>query len=119
MEGTFLQANIREMEECAKAAHNVLKEDIDQEPLNVRTLLILTSLAGSVCRHVPDSQVNDSAKHWVMYNSLAIKRPFRAPGNYKRRVLRHAGSYSEPCKMFRFINESSRKGADHGGYEKG
>ena len=41
MKGTFLQANIREMEECAKATHNVLEEDIDQEPLNVRTLLIL------------------------------------------------------------------------------
>jgi hypothetical protein len=41
VKGTFLQANIREMEECAKAAHDVLEEDIDQEPLNVRTLLIL------------------------------------------------------------------------------
>jgi hypothetical protein len=30
MEGMFLQANIREMEECAKAAHNVLEEDINQ-----------------------------------------------------------------------------------------
>jgi hypothetical protein len=41
VEGKFLKANIREMEECAKAAHNVLEEDIDQEPLNTRTLLIL------------------------------------------------------------------------------
>jgi hypothetical protein len=41
VKGTFLQANIREMEECAKAAHNGLEEDIDKEPLNVRTLLIL------------------------------------------------------------------------------
>ena len=33
----------------------------------------------------------------------AVKRPFRAPGNYKRRVLRRAGYYSGPMKMFRFI----------------
>ncbi len=33
----------------------------------------------------------------------AVKRPFRAPGNFKRRVLRHAGYYSEPMKIFRFI----------------
>jgi hypothetical protein len=30
VKGMFLQANIREMEECAKAAHNVLEEDINQ-----------------------------------------------------------------------------------------
>jgi hypothetical protein len=30
VEGTFLQANIREMEECAKAAHNVLERDTNQ-----------------------------------------------------------------------------------------
>ncbi len=41
MKGKFFQANIREMEECAKAAHNILDEDIDQEPLNARTLLTL------------------------------------------------------------------------------
>jgi hypothetical protein len=29
VEGTFFQANIHEMEECAKAAHNVLEEEID------------------------------------------------------------------------------------------
>ena len=34
----------------------------------------------------------------------AVKRPFRAPGNYKRRVLRRAGYYSEPMKMFRFFS---------------
>ena len=34
----------------------------------------------------------------------AVKRPFRAPGNYKRRVLRRAGYYSEPMKSMRFIN---------------
>jgi len=33
----------------------------------------------------------------------AVKRPFRAPGNYKRRALRRAGYYSEPMRMFRFI----------------
>ncbi len=33
----------------------------------------------------------------------AVKRPFRAPGNYKRRVLRRTGYYSEPMKIFRFI----------------
>ena len=33
----------------------------------------------------------------------AIKRPFRAPGNDKRRALRRAGYYSEPMRMFRFI----------------
>lgn len=33
----------------------------------------------------------------------AVMRPFRAPGNFKRRVLRHAGYYSEPMKIFRFI----------------
>ena len=34
---------------------------------------------------------------------LATADPLRAPGNYKRRVLRRAGYYSEPMKMFRFI----------------
>jgi hypothetical protein len=34
----------------------------------------------------------------------AVKRPFRASGNYKRRVLRRAGYYSEPMKFMRFIN---------------
>lgn len=33
----------------------------------------------------------------------AIKRPFRAPGNMKRRVLRRAGYYSEPMKFTRFL----------------
>jgi hypothetical protein len=33
----------------------------------------------------------------------AVKRPFRAPGNYKRRVLRRTGYYSEPMKFMRFI----------------
>lgn len=33
----------------------------------------------------------------------AIKRPFRAPGNAKRRMLRRVGYYSEPMKMFRFV----------------
>jgi hypothetical protein len=30
--------------ECAKAAYNVLEEDIDQEPINVRTLFILIAI---------------------------------------------------------------------------
>jgi hypothetical protein len=33
----------------------------------------------------------------------AVKRPFRAPGNYKRRMLRRTGYYSEPMKFMRFI----------------
>ncbi len=33
----------------------------------------------------------------------AVKRPFRAPGNMKRRVLRRAGYYSEPMKFMRFL----------------
>jgi len=33
----------------------------------------------------------------------AIKRPFRAPGNMKRRMLRRAGYYSGPMKFLRFI----------------
>lgn len=33
----------------------------------------------------------------------AIKRPFRAPKNMERRVLRHAGYYSGPMKLGRFL----------------
>ena len=33
----------------------------------------------------------------------AIKKPFRAPSNFKRRVLRKAGYYSEPMKFLRFL----------------
>jgi hypothetical protein len=33
----------------------------------------------------------------------AVKRPFRTPGNYKRRMLRRTGYYSEPMKFMRFI----------------
>jgi hypothetical protein len=33
----------------------------------------------------------------------AIRRPFRAPGNFKRRMLRRAGYYSEPMRFMRFI----------------
>ena len=44
----------------------------------------------------------------------ALKRPFRAPGNFKRRVLRRVGYYSEPMKFFRFLksrhNASTREG---------
>lgn len=38
----------------------------------------------------------------------AVKRPFRAPGNYKRRVLRRVGYYSEPMKLFRFLRRKSK-----------
>jgi hypothetical protein len=34
----------------------------------------------------------------------AVKRPLRAPGNMKRRVMRRAGYNSEPMKFMRFIN---------------
>lgn len=33
----------------------------------------------------------------------AIKKPFRAPGNAKRRMLRKVGYYSGPMKFFRFL----------------
>jgi len=33
----------------------------------------------------------------------AVKKPFRAPGNMKRRVLRRAGYNSEPMKFIRFM----------------
>jgi len=33
----------------------------------------------------------------------AVKRPFRAPGNLKRRMLRRAGYYSGPMKFLRFL----------------
>ncbi len=39
----------------------------------------------------------------------AIKRPFRAPGNMKRRMLRRAGYYSEPMKFLRFMGRLLRK----------
>ncbi len=39
----------------------------------------------------------------------AVERPFRAPGNMKRRFLRHAGYYSGPMKFFRFINRMFKK----------
>lgn len=38
----------------------------------------------------------------------AIKRPFRAPGNMKRRVLRRAGYYSGPMKFLRFLRQASK-----------
>ena len=38
----------------------------------------------------------------------AIKRPFRAPGNMKRRVLRRAGYYSGPMKFLRFLRRISK-----------
>ena len=39
----------------------------------------------------------------------AVKRPFRAPGNMKRRFLRRAGYYSGPMKFFRFMNRTLKK----------
>jgi hypothetical protein len=39
----------------------------------------------------------------------ALKRPFRAPGNMKRRVLRRAGYYSGPMKFLRFLNRTLKK----------
>jgi hypothetical protein len=33
----------------------------------------------------------------------AVKAPFRAPGNAKRRALRKIGYYSGPMKLFRFF----------------
>jgi uncharacterized membrane protein YeaQ/YmgE (transglycosylase-associated protein family) len=38
----------------------------------------------------------------------AVKRPFRAPGNFKRRMLRRVGYYSEPMKMFRFLRRKNQ-----------
>jgi hypothetical protein len=32
-----------------------------------------------------------------------LRRPFRAPGNFKRRVLRRLGYYSEPAKFLRAL----------------
>lgn len=34
----------------------------------------------------------------------AAMRPFRAPGNYKRKALRRAGYYSKPMKIFRLVS---------------
>jgi len=39
----------------------------------------------------------------------AVKRPFRAPGNMKRRFLRRAGYYSGPMKFFRFMDRMLKK----------
>jgi len=39
----------------------------------------------------------------------AVERPFRAPGNFKRRLLRKTGYYSEPMKFFRFIGRIFKK----------
>lgn len=38
----------------------------------------------------------------------AVKRPFRAPGNFKRRMLRRAGYYSGPMKFLRFLGRKRR-----------
>jgi hypothetical protein len=39
----------------------------------------------------------------------ALKRPFRAPGNMKRRMLRQMGYYSGPMKFLRFMNRMVKK----------
>jgi hypothetical protein len=39
----------------------------------------------------------------------AVKRPLRAPGNMERRMLRHAGYYSEPMKFMRFLGRIFKK----------
>jgi len=39
----------------------------------------------------------------------AAKRPFRAPGNMKRRFLRRTGYYSGPMKFFRFMGRMLKK----------
>ena len=39
----------------------------------------------------------------------AVKRPFRAPGNAKRRFLRRTGYYSEPMKFLRFLGRMMKK----------
>ncbi len=39
----------------------------------------------------------------------AIKKPFRAPGNAKRRVLHKMGYYSEPMKFLRFLGRMGKK----------
>ena len=36
----------------------------------------------------------------------AAMKPFRAPGNAKRRVLRKVGYYSGPMKFFRFLRRA-------------
>jgi len=35
----------------------------------------------------------------------AVMRPFRAPGNAKRRILRKVGYYSGPMKFLRFLSK--------------
>lgn len=38
----------------------------------------------------------------------AVMRPFRAPGNAKRRILRRAGYYSSPMRFLRFLGRISK-----------
>jgi hypothetical protein len=38
----------------------------------------------------------------------AIKKPFRAPGNAKRRMLRRVGYYSGPMKFLRFLKRVTK-----------
>jgi hypothetical protein len=39
----------------------------------------------------------------------AIKKPFRAPGNAKGRMLRKLGYFSGPMKFLRFLGRMSKK----------
>jgi hypothetical protein len=39
----------------------------------------------------------------------AAMRPFRAPGNMKRRMLRRASYYSDPMKFLRFLNRMPKE----------
>jgi hypothetical protein len=39
----------------------------------------------------------------------ALKRPFRAPGNMTRCMLRQMGYYSGPMKFLRFMNRMVKK----------
>ncbi len=39
----------------------------------------------------------------------ALKKPFRAPGNAKRRMLRKIGYYSGPMKFLRFLGIGRKK----------
>jgi hypothetical protein len=38
----------------------------------------------------------------------ALKKPFRAPGNARRRALRKVGYYSGPMKFLRFLGRITK-----------
>jgi len=39
----------------------------------------------------------------------AIRKPFRAPGNFKRRIKRRIGYYSEFMKFFRWFRRKTKR----------